>query len=60
MSAMTRLDERIDELLFALRSAVEASAREVTDENHEDYGYEDRAWQHARKRLAELLDEVLK
>jgi signal transduction histidine kinase len=56
VSIITRMDERIDELLFALRSAVEATMRELDDEDFTA----DQAWQHARKRLVEVLDEVLK
>jgi hypothetical protein len=49
------MDERIDELLFALRSAVESTAMKEMSED-----YEEQVWRHVRKRLAELVDEVLK
>ena len=55
------MDERIDEFLFAIRSAVGASIVEAgKGPGAEDDFAEDQAWQHARKRLVELLDEVLK
>ena len=58
MSVVTRMDERIDELLFALRAAVEATILTKSD-TLASWG-DDQAWQHARKRLAELVEELLK
>jgi cytosine/adenosine deaminase-related metal-dependent hydrolase len=48
----------LDELLFALRSAVEATILTKSD-TLASWG-DDQAWAHVRKRLVELVDEVLK
>jgi hypothetical protein len=55
------MDKRIDELLFAIRSAVEASIMEAgKGPGAEDDFAEDQAWAHARKRLVEVLEELRK
>ena len=60
MSALTKLDERIDEMVFALRSAVEASYISTQSDGREDEFSDDQAWGHVRKQLFRLVDELLK
>lgn len=56
MSALTKIDDRIDGVVFAIRNAVEASMRNI---DKEVTVAEDQAWGYVRQQLFRLVEEIL-